>query len=351
MLCRNAFRYFISQFAIIAISILYNSILNNSYIFFVLYWAEILSVILYRRCNYFFNMRFKRYDIVLDTNNCIHMVQGMYGDKVIVHPKYVPNGTWKILNNYYERISNPLDSHRTNSMEVANLQPFGNRDYSIEEQHISKCFTIDSYKITPTDNILKSTKKMLDELFIFIPKEKVGITGSILLGSQNPKYSDIDLVVDYKFYESICDFIRKSSGVKLRTQRQWEDFYEEFNLKCALNKQEFAKHMLFKPHQFLYEGYPVSIFFSNSNEYELEKYTNEKQNIDVMLRVEDASHAMTLPAYYTAVSDRNEVWDIICYERAFISQAEKGENIQIKGFSKKKKIYIRSNNKDIIRKC
>lgn len=307
-----------------------------------------------------FKSNMKKYDLILDKEGMISMFQGFSRSKrIIVHPKYVPNknGSWKIFNHFFDRVSNPFDQKRTNKKEYKLLEKFGKKDYSILNKNIKNVYVSQEGAKNLVEEKRSNTKirniakKLLIQLSKYVPKEDIGITGSILLNSQKDNFSDIDLVINSRSYKKFKKFVFDSKNllINLRDKNQWEKFYEEYKVVCALSKEDFAMHQVLKPDQFFFKGIPVSTFFVDPISIYLEEEFEEDPNFKARGLIIQSKKSMILPAEYSFLSRGFKKFKIICFNRAYLNQATFGDIVEINGFLKNRTIYIRPNNEDYIK--
>ncbi len=181
-------------------------------------------------------------------------------DFVIAHPKYD-------LRNGRCRISNPVDPNRNNKLEIEDTISFGHKDYLVNKKNIVEYYPCygNEKKIREGTSKSKMTRDSVLELFdIFsqiIPRERIGVTGSLATGNASDGYSDIDIVLkESDFRELISSRIFLHEKIELRNKKQWVEFYNHYGIFCALDAEEFADAAQNKKQQFFYNGIPVSIF-------------------------------------------------------------------------------------------
>lgn len=301
----------------------------------------------------------KKYDLILDEEGVISMVQGFHLGKIIVHPKYAPNkkGSWKIFSQLFDRVSNPLDPDRVNKKKYKFLDKFGKKDYCILKRNIKKIYlsqncskTLLKEKETKTE-VRNTAKELIKQLKKYLPIKDIGFTGSVLLNSQKDNFSDIDLIIDFNSYEKFREFVFNphNPSIRIRSKEEWEEFYIDYKVVCALNKKDFAEHQVKKPDQFFFNNIPVSTFFVDSKSAYLNEELKSPSNSELKGVIVKSKKSMLLPAEYYFLSNDSKKFKIVCFNRAYLNQAKLGDEVKIKGFLKDSNMYIRTNKEDYIK--
>lgn len=116
--------------------------------------------------------------------------------------------------------------------------------------------------------------------FEVIPRESIGVTGSLATGNATDGYSDIDIVIKEKEYrELIRSDVFFDGDIEFRDKTQWIEFYKHYGIFCALSAEEFARAAQMKKQQFIFRGIPVSIFIDAGNDFL--QFTNSLSQKDV----------------------------------------------------------------------
>lgn len=186
---------------------------------------------------------------------------------VIAHPKYD-------IRKKVTRISNPVDPNRNNELEILGAVKFGCKDYMICKEDIMEyfpCFGIINDICSGTKESFATRQATLDLIDIIskaIPKEYIGITGSLATGKAIDGYSDIDLVLREKDYRALIESnVFSNSEIQFRDKKQWIDFYNHYGVCTILTAEEFATAAEDKKQQFLFRGIPVSIFIEETGNF------------------------------------------------------------------------------------
>jgi len=321
------------------------------------------------------------HDFILTKENFLFLVKNYeeFDGYIIGAPKYIPyrlarikfrGKTWWMLGKRWSRINNPLDSTsfipRNITSYFKNYKQTRN-GFKIERLDIKEIFRAKegvkkllyekdkgNQAIKSNSKIRATTKTLVNLLKEVVPENRLGLTGSSLFGGEMDDFSDIDLVIyGSKNYTKAINHLKRQTkiNVHFRTIKEWEDFYERYNVNCCLNKHEFAIHMIEKGDQILVENIPVTIFavreypkdfkifshYLGNNPRPLERITAEGVIID-------DSESMFLPANYLIKLDERREIGIYTDNRAFISQARTGEKVIVSGLLMKgmhnKWIYV-----------
>jgi predicted nucleotidyltransferase len=158
----------------------------------------------------------------------------------------------------------------------------------------------------------------------------VGVTGSLLIGAQNPS-SDIDLVV---YDRNIFHYLRKVIA-QLITENKlqsldaaaWRDSYNR--RQCDLSYADYVWHEQRKYNKALINGrkFDLNLLAVQVPDNLL---TYEKQGHLVMqAQVSDAQYAFDYPARFQV--RHAKVAEVVCYTATYTGQAEVGEVIEVAG--------------------
>jgi len=213
---------------------------------------------------------------------------------------------------------------------------------------------IDKEKLDPLESTALKFGKMLEENGI--PAASLGVTGTMLLGTHNPTYSDIDFVIQgSKNYRLATEFVRTSLDFKPFSLNQWKRYYARHNIKSkyAKNFKQFLKTAQRKHDRLIFNNKPLSIFNKrNENEIrETEKVIN-LQRIKAMGKIVADKENSFHPAYYqvnitqTNIKLNVDIKEIVAYGREYYSEGFKGDNFKCEGrlqfvMPKNKRSYFR----------
>ena len=186
---------------------------------------------------------------------------------LIAHPKYD-------LRNEVRRISNPVDPNRNNQLNVEGTEKFGKKDYLVCKDDIVEyypCFGVDNKLLggtTKSKNTCEALRELIELFSEIIPKENIGVTGSLATGNASDGYSDIDILLKEKdLRELTSSKIFANANIQMRNKTQWVEFYNHYGVFCALDAEEFADVASNKLQQFIYKGIPVSIFIDSGRDF------------------------------------------------------------------------------------
>ncbi len=184
------------------------------------------------------------------------------------------------------------------------------------------------------DAIQADAKKMIQLLVdAGIEKKNIGITGSLMLDSQNPE-SDIDMVVYgrdifFKIRTLIRQYIETGALSDL-THTDWEDAWQRRD--CELNIDEYKKYEKRKFNKCVcgntkvdFTMIPLAGEAVDENRQFKKLY---KENI--IANVIDDTFAFDFPARFYI--DHDMIEQVVVYTATYIGQAEKGDKIEVAGY-------------------
>ncbi len=164
-----------------------------------------------------------------------------------------------------------------------------------------------------------------------IPLDRMGITGSMLLGLHSPS-SDIDFVVYGAWWWKARDILSaaKSDGrIQELDMPMWQRIYSK--RKPEIGFDEFVLHEVRKGNRGMIEGTYFDLLFtrdwSQIGEAPERGRTICKKKITAL--VKDADFAFDSPAIFTL--EDNEINEIFCYSHTYAGQALPGETIEASG--------------------
>ena len=179
-----------------------------------------------------------------------------------------------------------------------------------------------------------------------ISKDMFGVTGSLLLGIHNPKFSDIDVTVyGLKNNWLLKDSLTKTSaGIPLKrlVGKALEDWCDK-KAKCyPLTPAEALKLYERKWNLGFFEGTWVSIHPINLENEVTDKYGQKTNSpygqVTITGVVCENTDSIFLPAIYEIKDvdimegpQQVKITEVLSYESLYASLAEKGETIQVKG--------------------
>ena len=253
---------------------------------------------------------------------------------LIAHPKYD-------LRNGVCRISNPVDPNRNNQLDVEGAVKFGIKDYLIHKYDIVEyypCFGMDNKLLNGTaksKNTCAALRELIELFAEIIPRENIGVTGSLATGNASDGYSDIDIMLKEKdFRELISSNIFTNDNIQIRDKKQWVEFYNYYGVFCALNAEEFAEAALNKLQQFVYKGIPISIFIDAEGDFlqiaNSFSVTDIGSNSMVVLKGQVISENLIKLPGYIFVKCNNRISVIVNMHRTYQNCLYAGDFCEIK---------------------
>ncbi len=163
-----------------------------------------------------------------------------------------------------------------------------------------------------------------------VPWEKMGITGSRLIGLQAPG-SDIDFVVYGPMWwkaRDIVDRAKKEGSIQDLDEDTWKKIYTKRNPEICL--EEFILHEKRKGNRGMIDGIYFDLLFTRDWDQiqPLEEGTPAGQGL-IEARVIDCEFAFDSPAIFRL--DHPEVKEILSFTHTYAGQALPGERIEAKG--------------------
>ena len=163
-----------------------------------------------------------------------------------------------------------------------------------------------------------------------LPREQVGITGSLLIGAQHAA-SDLDFVIyDREAFQQARMIVReaiRSGDLDDLTPAAWREAYARRG--CELSFEEYLWHERRKFNKGLYEGTKFDITLVSESEDEPATACRKLGPIRLNAEVLDASHAYDFPARYRLA--HAEIQEAISFSHTYAGQALAGEWISIAG--------------------
>ena len=164
-----------------------------------------------------------------------------------------------------------------------------------------------------------------------ISLQGLGVTGSLLIGAQNPG-SDIDLVVyGRKTFHEIRGIIRQliaADKLQRLDERAWLESYQR--RLCDLSYSEYVWHEQRKYNKALIKQRKFDLNLIDEQQSENLDLSFQKQGkIVIRALVTDAQYAFDYPARLLVKHD--QVTEVVCYTATYTGQAEQGEAIEVSG--------------------
>jgi hypothetical protein len=167
---------------------------------------------------------------------------------------------------------------------------------------------------------------------LFVPRQKIGLTGSYLLGL-NDKSSDVDVVVygdSFYLARENLKKAKKERKVRELTEDLWKYVYKKRS--PSISYEEFLVHEIRKNHRGMIDGNYFDLLFVRDWS-QIEGYRDwkgkEAGRKEIVAEVKDVIYPFDLPATYKI--DHEFVKEILCYTHTYIAQAFPGETIKARG--------------------
>ena len=192
---------------------------------------------------------------------------------------------------------------------------------------------IDTLKERQTRDAFEEKALGLVSIFRYhgIKCENIGITGSILIGAQNPE-SDIDLV----FYdrtdffagrEIIQQAIKQGAFDSLNTSF-WESAYRRRG--ASLTLKEYIWHEQRKFNKAVYQGTKFDISLIETSKKPIQEACRKLGRARIHTLVSDDRFAFNYPARYGL--DHHDIIEAMSFTPTYAGQAYTGETVEISGF-------------------
>ena len=175
----------------------------------------------------------------------------------------------------------------------------------------------------------------LIQLFIQqgLNSKQIGITGSLLLGAQNPQ-SDIDLVFykksEFQQARNIIKILIENKSIKPLSPSDWQASYAR--RLGALDLDEYIRHEKRKFNKAIINDRKFDISLVSTSASVVEKF-EKKGRIKLQALVTDATSAFDYPAKYTIAA--HEISSVVSYTATYSGQAVAGERVEIAGYLEK----------------
>ncbi|MBT7915221.1 hypothetical protein HN588_15090 [Candidatus Bathyarchaeota archaeon] len=170
-------------------------------------------------------------------------------------------------------------------------------------------------------------------------KNSLGVTGSILTGSHNPSFSDIDLTVhgydaSRKLIEVLGELIEEADLLKSVTPEEKEKWVRNRAEKFPLSIDDMRNIAEKRGNYGYFEDTYFSVHPIRTDEEITEHYGDNtyhrKKVVEGTATVSDNRDSIYLPAVYR-VEGADEVSEVVSFEGLYGSLFEVGDRIQFKG--------------------
>lgn len=160
---------------------------------------------------------------------------------------------------------------------------------------------------------------------------KIGITGSVLPGFQNPE-SDIDLVCyDRNVFQQCRTITRQLIEHKQLQDLDHNHWFQSWERRsCALNFDEYLWHEKRKFNKAIINGRKFDLSFVNDASFiQAPRSYHKTERIILHCKVTDDSHGFDYPAEFYI--DSPQIESVVSFTATYIGQAFKGETIEVSG--------------------
>ncbi|MFQ5888347.1 MAG: DNA polymerase subunit beta, partial [Candidatus Hydrothermarchaeales archaeon] len=196
--------------------------------------------------------------------------------------------------------------------------------------------------ISKPKDVLENKVKKISELLDFLPNDKKGVSGSLLVGLHDPENSDIDFVIyGMENYENARAFLKESfqgnSGVRPLNKSQWNDAYNKrFPIQKTLSFDDFLWHEKRKYHKGVMDGRIFDILLVRDyNEIggDFGRTFKRGSKIKVRCQVRDSLLAFDSPAVYKVQCNEDKrITEVVSFTHTYAGQAFEGEEIEVLGY-------------------
>jgi predicted nucleotidyltransferase len=170
----------------------------------------------------------------------------------------------------------------------------------------------------------------------------LGVTGSILTKTHNPKFSDIDLTIyglknSYKLKNALLNMKKKSEWIKAVNASEKEQWITNRLEKHNISRNELEKIFEKRWNYGYFQGVYFSIHPTRSDEEITENYGENIYNrvgeVKGKAKVIDSTESIFLPAIYKVAECEpiEKVSEIVSFEGLYCSLFEPGNTIGFKG--------------------
>ncbi|MFQ5975958.1 MAG: DNA polymerase subunit beta [Candidatus Hydrothermarchaeales archaeon] len=193
----------------------------------------------------------------------------------------------------------------------------------------------------PKDELEKKVKR-ISELLDFLPSDKKGVSGSLLVDLYNPKSSDIDFVIyGMKNYEKARAFLKQSfnenRNFRMLNRKEWNATYKKrFPIQKTLSFNDFLWHEKRKYHKGIIDGMIFDILLVRDYDEikgDLNKTFKRLNNVNARCQVLDSTLAFDSPALYKVQCNENKrITEVASFTHTYTGQAFEGEEIEVSGY-------------------
>lgn len=281
-------------------------------------------------------------------------------DKVTAYLKYSPvtQGKWRKGDTAFRRelpyyhvdtVSDTIAYLRKKYPQYVHFCPVRNIEMSmVPKSYISQYYTPEKRMDTIFSNhhdllekkVKSFAKDIMDTTGVSLPS--LGITGSILIGLHNPKFSDMDMIVyGLNNSEKVKQTLKTLKNVKILSETRKKEWINRKINIFGLDKQQAEKFACRKWNYGYYKGTYFSVHPTRTDKEITEEYGETQYNgmgsATITAEITDSSESMFLPAVYkvqllnTIQGDTIPIEKIVSFEGVYCDVFKKGETIEAKG--------------------
>lgn len=160
--------------------------------------------------------------------------------------------------------------------------------------------------------------------------ECIGVTGSLLIGMQNPN-SDIDLVIygrDNFFKARACIKTLMTSGkIQNLDNEQWNDSFKRRD--CELNLAGYIRHEKRKANKGVIDGTKFDLGLVEEARVIEEETWQKAGKAKIIAKIVNDSYSYDHPGRYQI--DHPDIKEIISFTHTYVGQAQNGELVEAAG--------------------
>ena len=315
--------------------------------------------------------KFQDGDYILSTSGLVFSVHSnSHGeDMVFASPKYVPyqlrptefwGHRWTILENSYSRIGWRMFSNEQIEATYDWLEATF-PDHILHTPKLGRLCVVPMQTVVhhfrPTEALQKLIRSCArDELQdaavklalqlsdnAKIPRDEIGVTGSIMLNSHTVGFSDIDLVIygynNWLCYQEWASESEKPNSIVFPDEAFWTSNYVRAGVQdMPLTPESYARHKARKHDQGLVDGHKFSVFAIRGHADPLSIVDMEPiEPVGIRAMITDCQESAYTPSIYEVVVDevlhgdpgvgKRLQWIFVDNRREYVYQSFRGEAI------------------------
>ena len=289
------------------------------------------------------------FSTIITLDNIIWIVHGRLGDGVICRPKYVPlsDGNVSIFNRNYFRLSSPIFKRHSTLLIPLKKEMQETFDSLIGKYSFFCESMYPHLYIIPFDKIKKivpninncenlSIGQAAHQLIEAFHSKQIPavVSGSISLGSAIEDYSDINLIIPEKYIHSVLLNASHFPGVSTRSFADLRDFTRKYKVETEMPLYCYYENYNCMFQQFTFQGYSVSIFYSQDSMNYLNAPNNTAflchTHVSVVGSVKRINKYF-LPFVFDFIAFDGRCFSVEVWDRAFFGWVNQGDIIRVEG--------------------